>query len=183
MQRSNQWLRALVAVTCLLLSACDLELTKTGPAAAIVGERITWTIRIRNLMSGTNGCNRDNVTVTDLLPSTVQFVAATPSQGNCTGPAGSTLTCALGTVSLLGQATITIEAIATTAGRITNSATVAGDQCSGFGDPNPDNDTDTFVTVVHAGTEAPAVSLPGLLLLAATLLVVGRRLLGRVITR
>ncbi len=57
----------------------DLEVNKTGPATAIAGEQITYTIVLTN-----NGPSyATNVDVKDLLPPGVTFDSGTSSQGLC----------------------------------------------------------------------------------------------------
>jgi uncharacterized repeat protein (TIGR01451 family) len=159
------WLFTIVASS--ILAGCDLELVKTAPAKAMPGDTITYTITITNKQSGSNSCTRDNIVVNDTLPAGVMFVSATASQGGCASPVGGVVTCALGSLGVPQSATIEIKVKATSVGTITNSATVAADPCSGFGDPNLANNTDTAETRVDPHQAAPAASawsLAGLVL-------------------
>jgi uncharacterized repeat protein (TIGR01451 family) len=63
------------------------------------------------------------VTVVDELPDTVGLVSARASQGTCTNAAG-TVTCSLGELGKGTAATITILALASNTGVLTNRVTV-----------------------------------------------------------
>src|SRR6185437_6181469 len=79
--------------TTLGAPSADLAITKTGPATAIPGNSISYTITVTN-----NGpSDAASVTVTDVTPAGLNFVSATPSAGSCSGTA--TVTCNLGTVA------------------------------------------------------------------------------------
>jgi uncharacterized protein DUF11 len=65
-----------------------------------------------------------DVVVTDTLPSGVDFVSATPSQGSCSQSAG-VVTCNLGGMANGGSATIDVVVIPRTPGFIQNTASVA----------------------------------------------------------
>jgi uncharacterized repeat protein (TIGR01451 family) len=75
--------------------------------------------------------------VTDTLPAGVTFVSVSSTQGTCINTAG-TVVCSIGNLDNGGSATITINVTApTTAGTITNTATVKGNEP----DPNTANNT------------------------------------------
>ncbi|MCI0530279.1 MAG: DUF11 domain-containing protein, partial [Nitrospira sp.] len=119
--------------------SANLSITKTdSPDPVLMGQNLTYTITVTN-----NGpAAATGVTVTDTLPAGVTFVSATPSQGTCSGT--STITCALGTLTNGASATITIVVTANTAGTMTNTASVTGNQS----DPNTSNNTDSESTLV-----------------------------------
>ena len=78
-----------------------------------------------------------NLAVTDVLPSGLAFVSATPSQGSYVSATG---VWTVGSVVNGGSATLAIVATVTQAGAIVNRATkTAGDQT----DPNPSNNSGT----------------------------------------
>ncbi len=113
----------------------DLAITKSSdPNPAIVDETLTYTLNISN--AGPD--NATLVQVVDVLPASVDFVLASPSQGSC-GEAAGTVTCNLGTVNSGSGATITIEVTPTAAGELNNTATVD----SQLDDPNTDDNTAT----------------------------------------
>lgn len=63
----------------LFIDAADLQLTKSvSDATPDVGDVITYTLRVENLSGNTT----DNVQITDILPSGLTFVSASPSTGN-----------------------------------------------------------------------------------------------------
>ena len=110
-----------------------------APDPVQVGQPLTYTLAVQNLGATT----ATGVVATDTLPASVTFVSATSTQGTCT-QAGITVTCAVGTLPGLAQATITIVVIPTTAGTISNTATVTQTEV----DTNPANNTDTEPTTV-----------------------------------
>jgi uncharacterized repeat protein (TIGR01451 family) len=103
--------------------AADLAIAKTdSPNPVTVGNPLTYTITVTN-----NGPSEaTGVTVLDPLPNGVTFGSATASQGSCTQSSG-TVTCSLGTMVNGASATVTIVVTPTTAGTITNTASVTGD--------------------------------------------------------
>ena len=118
----------------------DLSLTKSdSPDPVVEDGTLTYTIKVQNL--GANDAS--NVTVTDDLPSQVDFVSAS---GGCKGT-GHKVNCDLGTISASTTRTVTIVVKAKKAGAISNTAEVASPQ-----DTNPTNNRDTEATlVVKAG--------------------------------
>jgi uncharacterized repeat protein (TIGR01451 family) len=96
----------------------DLALTKSdSPDPVTVGDNLTYTIKVKN--PGTMPAT--DVTVTDELPATVDFISATG--GSCQR-AGDKVTCVLGQVNAATTATVTIVVKTTKAGTLSNTATV-----------------------------------------------------------
>jgi uncharacterized repeat protein (TIGR01451 family) len=158
---------------CLAFMGCDLQLTKSAPASAALGEAFTYTLTVTNKPFGNDSCDRSNVQVTDTLPGNVQLISAVPSQGSCSGT--STITCALGTVVVDGTATVTVTVRPTALGQTTNSATVTGDNCgpnSEFGDPDLSNNTAAVTTNVVVPVSA--MGSMGLLACCLILLLLAR---------
>jgi uncharacterized repeat protein (TIGR01451 family) len=155
-------------------TSADLKLTKTGPAKVQTGKTLTYEITVNNL--GPDAAT--NVVVTDKLPSAVDYVSASTTQGTCTAK-GNKLTCELGDLTADATdpfdpgstATITVRVKAPKkAGTISNTAEVTSDVT----DPKPANDSDTAKTTVVApgggggggtatcrGIEATIVGTPG----------------------
>jgi uncharacterized repeat protein (TIGR01451 family) len=104
-----------------------------------VGSNLTYTLTVNN--AGPDGAS--DVSVTDNLPTSVSFVSATPSQGNCSQAAG-TVTCSLGTVASGGTAAVTIVVTPNSSGIITNSASIT----TSTNDPNSVNNSDSEDTSV-----------------------------------
>jgi len=131
------------AVTILINESkpvADLAISKTdSPDPVIVGNNLTYTITVAN---GGPGPATD-VTMTDTLPPTVNFVSATPSQGSCSGT--TTVSCNLGSLANGGAATVSIVVTPTQAGGISNTASVAANVI----DPNLNNNLATQDTTIH----------------------------------
>jgi subtilase family serine protease len=80
--------------------------------------------------------------VTDTLPPDVTLVAATATQGFCSGT--PTVVCELGTLASGSSATVTLTVKPTHAGGLSNTATVSGNEP----DPQTANNGATAVTTV-----------------------------------
>ena len=125
--------------------AADLSVVKTvAPKTPVAGGALTYTLRVAN--HGPDDAT--GVTVTDPLPAKLTGPTATTSQGTCSIAAG-TLTCALGGLADGSSATIRVAgtvAAGTAGTKITNTATVTGDQ------PDPDlgNNTSTVTATIQA---------------------------------
>jgi uncharacterized repeat protein (TIGR01451 family) len=97
----------------------DLALTKSdSPDPVTAGGNLTYTIKAQN--PGTLPATE--VTVTDNLPASVDFVSAT---GGICQRANDTVTCELGQVDAATTATVTIVVKTTKAGTLSNTASVA----------------------------------------------------------
>lgn len=117
----------------------DLSITKTEtPSPAVTGGPMTYTLAVTN-----NGPSpATGVVVTDALPPGVKFKQANSTAGTCSQSAG-TVTCALGGLDVGATTTVTVNVAApSTAGIVTNTATVSSDQPDVFTDNNSSsNDT------------------------------------------
>jgi uncharacterized repeat protein (TIGR01451 family) len=154
-KKRGRWLRLsalplFAAALCVPASAqaatADLAISKSdSPDPVEQGAVLTYTITATNLGPAT----ASDVTVTDKLPSQVDFASATASQGSC-DIGGKTVTCELGTLAANAGATVTMRVTPRKAGELSNSASVAVGK--GDTDPVASNDTDTeTTTVVEAG--------------------------------
>jgi uncharacterized repeat protein (TIGR01451 family) len=125
----------------------DLSLTKTvDNATPLVGNNVVFTVTLRDLGSDT----ATNVTVNDMLPAGLTFVSSTPSQGTYNP---SSHVWAVGTVTTATQQTLMITANVTSAGVMTNVATVShSDQF----DPSVPNN---FASVTVTATESADLGL------------------------
>ncbi|MBZ5699305.1 MAG: Ig-like domain repeat protein [Acidobacteriia bacterium] len=125
-----------------------------APDPVAVGGNETFTTTITN-----NGpADASGVVFTDVLPTGVTFVSATPDQGSCSGTA--TISCILGSLANGASTTVTLVVTATTQGTITNTATVSASTA----DPNPANNTGSQTASVQ-----PANLLPSATALASSL--------------
>ena len=130
----------------------DLALTKTdGPDPIVQGETLTYPLKVDNLgVGGTSDAT--DVTVTDTLPSQVEFKSASSPNGTCQRE-GSTVTCDLGTVNAGASATAIITVKASKSGTISNTASVATTVIDGVAANNLD--TETTVVTKKAKTKKP----------------------------
>ncbi len=102
-------------------NGADLKVTENVSASAvIIGNNATFTMTVTDL----GLLDAANVTLTDVLPGTVTFVSATPSQGSCIGT--TTVTCDLGALAKDASATVAIDVTTTAVGAVNNTASVAG---------------------------------------------------------
>ncbi len=101
------------------LDAADLSITKVAAATSPAPETIiVYTITVAN----DGPVTATDVVVNDTLPSSLQFVSVTPSQGSCN--AANPIVCNLGAILAGEQATITLSTrVVATTGTITNTAT------------------------------------------------------------
>jgi uncharacterized repeat protein (TIGR01451 family) len=127
----------------------DLSLTKSDSPDPVVSRgTLSYTIQVRNL--GPDPAT--DVTVSDKLPASVDFLSASATSGSCQLQ-GGTVSCNLGTVADGATATVTIQVRAKRRGNITNTASVASD----VADPRSANNKDAERTRV---TEAPTAAAP-----------------------
>jgi uncharacterized repeat protein (TIGR01451 family) len=128
----------------------DVAVVKTGPESVTVGTSYTYDITASN----TGIVDAENVTITDVVPSNVDFVSASAP---CTYDTGTrTVTCNVGTLAPGGDASVTITVVALTPGEdIVNTAVVTPD------DETPGDNTSTWTitgpNVLPASVEKPAV--------------------------
>lgn len=130
----------------------DLALGMTsGPNPVILGNTLTYSMSVTN-----NGPNTaTGVALSQTLPSTVQVVSASSSQGLVTTNSGNTLTCNLGTLVVGGSATVTVVVFPEVAGTIFSTATVGAQQT----DFNLANNTATVGTLVQSPAADLSVAL------------------------
>lgn len=126
--------------------SANLKITKTdSPDPVRVGARLTYTIAVENL----GPSPATGVTVFDNLPKNVDLVSAAGPSGGCPVQGGK-VTCGIGSLNPVGvnyggaPATVTIVVVPRVTGRISNTASVKGDQK----DPVGANDKATATTRV-----------------------------------
>jgi uncharacterized repeat protein (TIGR01451 family) len=131
--------------------SADLSVTKSAsPNPVAAGGALTYSLAIAN--AGPDPAT--HVVARDNLPKGVTFVSATSPQGACSQSNG-VVTCQLGTMAPPpygehAQATIRVNA-PSKAGKITNTATVNGDQK----DPTKSNDKASVTTTVTGAAPPP----------------------------
>ncbi len=140
-----------------VINGANLTVLKSGPANATAGDVISFTINTSNL----NGPDpATTFRVTDNLPAGADFAfqSASGTNWSCPAPAGTTLTCDYsGPLLASGAAASAITVtgrIITSAGTITNGASVVSTD-SATGDPDTTNNGPSQVIV----TVAPGTSL------------------------
>ncbi len=102
----------------------DLALTKAvSPSSAGVGDSVVYTI----VASNNGPSNATGVVVSDPLPDGLTYGSSSSSVGNASF-AGNTVTANLGNLAVGQSATITVRATTTRGGRLTNTATVKGNE-------------------------------------------------------
>jgi len=126
----------------------DVAIVKTAaPEPVDQGTTLTYTLQITNNGPGV----AQGVMVSDPLPvPQVTFVSVSTSQGICT-QAGGTVSCNIGTVSVGGLVTVTINTTAamfSSSSLASNTATVT----STTSDPNPSNNFSTTNSTIQAPT-------------------------------
>ena len=126
----------------------DLQVSKSGPAAAMPGNSVVYTIIVKN-----NGPDTaQGVSLADPTPAGLTFVSIS-------GSGCSTLPCALGTLASGAQATLTATYTVqnSASGSIANTASAA----SATGDPNPANNAATAtMSISPVADMTAAISLP-----------------------
>ena len=148
---------AFVAKFCVT-DCVDLILTQNdSPDPASVGANVTYTITVTN-----NGADTaTDVELTDVLPVGVGLLSVTPTIGACVG--SSTIVCDLGDLANRASATVTIVVGTSTAGKLTNTATVS----SAESDTDPSNNVEqeqtlvTFPDLTIKSLSAVAAAIPG----------------------
>jgi uncharacterized repeat protein (TIGR01451 family) len=125
-------------------SGADLSVDKSdAPDPATVGSPLTYTVTVDN--DGPEAAT--DVQMEDVLPQSVSFVSATPTQGSCSQVL-LVVTCALGGLADEASASIVILVTPSGSGSLNNIAAVE----SSTPDPNPLNNLVTEATTVGGGS-------------------------------
>jgi uncharacterized repeat protein (TIGR01451 family) len=126
--------------------SADLSLTMAdSPDPVTVGSDLTYTLTARN--SGPSSASE--VVVSDSVPAGATFLSSSTSQGSCTG--NPTVTCSLGSLASGATATVTLKIRPSSAGTLTNSASVS----SSTADPASGNNQASASTTVNSTAPPP----------------------------
>jgi uncharacterized repeat protein (TIGR01451 family) len=126
----------------------DLAVSISGPGSANEGDTVTYNITVTN--AGPSSAS--GVTLTDTLPSNLNYKSATASQGTFS-VAGGVVTFSVGTVASGGTVTASVTALATEDGTTSDAAMVS----SSSPDPNLANNSASATTTFAE----PAISVSG----------------------
>jgi uncharacterized repeat protein (TIGR01451 family) len=140
---------ALLVLTPAIAAAATADLgvdLSDSPDPVTAGDQLGYAIEVTN--AGPDSAT--GVEVVDDLPSRIDLVSSTSSQGSCERH-GRQVRCALGTVDAGASATITIGVDTRKAGSLVNTATVS----TADTDPQDGNDRDTETTTVSAPPPVP----------------------------
>ena len=129
-------------------NSADMSIVKTATPTPTVneGDPLTYTLTVTN-----NGpATATNVIVTDPLPSLVDYLSSSSTQGTCS-EAGGTVTCLLGSMNSAATATVTIVTITGAPGVASNTATVSADQTDPIltNNSSTQSETITYPTAVQ----------------------------------
>ncbi|MFN2530696.1 MAG: PQQ-dependent sugar dehydrogenase [Pyrinomonadaceae bacterium] len=134
-------------------ASADLMVTKTAsPNPGQVSAPLTYRITATN-----NGpATATNVTVTDTLPSGVNFGSVVTTQGSCNG--AGPVTCSVGSMTAGSTAIITINVTPTATGQVVNSAAIGGTET----DFDPSNNSASITTFIQGAAVTPSMTDPNL---------------------
>jgi len=130
-------------------TSADLSITKTGPASAVAGQQIAWTVRASNA----GPSDAQAVVVTDTLPAGITGASGTSSRGPCS-LSGNVLSCTIGALST-GGIDIAISGTVDPAftGTLQNATTVT----SSTPDPDSTNNAASSSSSVTAAADVSVV--------------------------
>jgi len=150
---SAQYDMAIVAVMIDVIVDADLTVTKTGPAIAVAGNTITYTVTLSN-----NGLDAaPNATLTDALPAGLTFVSQQQTSGRPFTLNNSGNTISNSVDSLAAGASASFEITAMLAADATPGSTLSNTASASLSvaDTTPGNNSATAVSTVYV---APAVT-------------------------
>ena len=137
------------------VTTVDLAVTKSGPASAVAGTNVTYTIGLVN--NGT--ISASNVSLSDVLPADLTFVSLTQNSGpamSCTTPAvgaNGTITCTTPSLAVGTPVSFTLVARlrAAATGTVGNTATASTTSIDPFPANNTASASSTITTSADLG--------------------------------
>ena len=138
--------------------SADLAIIQSASTASpLVGVPVTYTITVGNVGPSTS----TDATVYDTVPAGMTIVSVKSSQGVPATFSGNLVTLNLGTVADLGLATVTIVAMPTATGSVTNLATVSGAEFDPVFANNRSILTSTVAANIHFYLAQPTTATVG----------------------
>ena len=132
--------------TTAIVSQANLEIVKTGPATAVSGTTIVYTLTIRNAGPST----ATDTVVDDPTPAGLSFVS---NAGDCT----TAFPCQLGALQPGDMRTITASFTVLPGNGLPSSVTNTATVASPVPDPNPQNNTSSATTAITASADLAVV--------------------------
>ncbi|MGQ0619173.1 MAG: choice-of-anchor Q domain-containing protein [Panacagrimonas sp.] len=136
----------------------NTTIDKASTGSVTVGDNLTYNLALTN----TGPELASDVRVFDTLPSSLVFVSATPSQGECDFELG-TLSCELGGINPNGSASVQLVAKTTLIGSVTNTASFTTDLIDSNANTDFDDSDTTNVVgpTVTLGINTPTIAEAG----------------------
>ncbi len=150
----------------LAVATVDLAVSQaTTPTPAMARDSLSWTIAVSN-----NGAiNATGVKLIDTLPASgLTSITASASQGSCGAPISGVITCNLGSLASGAATTVTVKAIPSVAGTLSNTVNVVADQIDGQLANNSVTQTVTIQALLCNGLKPTIVGTPGADILTGT---------------
>lgn len=132
-------------------SSADIQITQSGPATALPGGALTYTISYRN-----NGPSvAEDVVITDTLPTGTQFVRASPPP---TSNSGSQLTFMIGSLPPDHSGSINVQVSVLNTINTGTVLTNIVQATTASAETNTANNSASFNTTIGTGNQAPTVN-------------------------
>ncbi len=139
------------SVNTTVVTPADLKITKTGPATAVAGTNVIYTLVVQN----TGAQDAANVSISDLLPASETFVSQTQTAGpaftlsNVGGNVNDTISTLIGGGSATITVTAKVNSNVASGATVTNAATAA----TTLGDPTPADNTSSASTTISTSAD------------------------------
>jgi len=139
-----------VKVQTTVSTSADLAVTMSAtPGLVVLSNNVTYTLTLTNLGTSSAG----SASLTNVLPSGLAFVSATPTLGSCSHSSGR-VTCTFGTLAVNAGARVTLVAKAIASGFHTNRANAVSTSI----DPVPGNSSATATVKASAAPTIQSIA-------------------------